>query len=277
MKRMLAVMIVSFVLAMGSGPACAEDAEKDWTNTAEFAAVITGGNSQTTTLSIKDTFKKTYAGGELTLDMVLLKAKQTDRTPRNEGGTLFVDEISKTNAEYYALQGKYRGQIRDGLFWYAGGGWERNQPAGLDNRVSAGGGLGYLIFRDATMELSGELGANYVDESYVSGTLPDGADYINVRGFIGYTRKLSPTAHLDARLEMLQNMDDSDDLRVNAEASVTASLTSQLALKVGYSIKYDKSPVMILLSDPADPTAPAVFYEFDDTDTIFAASLVINY
>ncbi|HHN75188.1 MAG TPA: DUF481 domain-containing protein [Acidobacteria bacterium] len=277
MRKLDKVLLLGLVLVLAVASAPAEEAEKDWSNTAEFAAVITGGNSQTTTLSIKDTFKKTYANGELTVGMVALKAKQTDSNPRNSGGNLIVDEITKTNAEYYSLEGKYRGQIREGFFWYAGGGWERNKPAGLDNRLNAGGGLGYSILKNATSELSGELGVSYVDESYLAGTLPDGADYLNTRAFIGYTRKLSSTATFDTSAEFLQNMEDSDDLRVNAEASVTASLTSKLALKVGYSIKYDKSPVTTLLTDPADPLAPPVLFEFDDTDTIFAASLVINY
>lgn len=271
------LMVVAAMVALGSGVLLADEEKEGWSNTAELGAVITGGNSDTSTISFKDTAKRSYARGELTITAAAIKAEQTTSTARNVDGSLVVDKVTETNAESYELKGKYRGQVTERFFWYGAGGWERNQPAGIDDRYLLGAGAGYLILKDAVQEFSAELGLDYVDETYVSGSVPSDANYASARGFLGYDRKLSETATLNAQMELLQNLDTSDDLRINAEASVTASLSSKLALKVGYAIKYDKSPAVALLNDPNNPAADPVLYEFDDTDTIFSASLVINY
>ena len=56
--------------------------------------------------------------------------------------------------------------------------------------------------------------------------------------------------------------------------SVTAALTSKLALKTSYTVRYDNEPVVEVLEAPGfDP----VLFEFDETDTILSASLVIDF
>ena len=61
--------------------------------------------------------------------------------------------------------------------------------------------------------------------------------------------------------QVLPNLDDSDDLRADAEAAVVAPLSTHLAIKVGYLIRYDGQP------EPG----------FEETDTVFTTGLQVNY
>ncbi len=254
----------------------AEDEANDrpWTNKAEFSFVTTGGNSQTTTVSFANEFIYNWAASNLTVTASALKSDTTTRSVANLNGSLDINEITEATAEMYTLGGKFIRNIREGFYWYVAGGWERNRFAGIENRYNPGAGVGYRIFKTDKHELTSEFGANYTSESFVAGTIPTSASYAGARGFLGYKRALSETAEFSSTLELLQNLDVTQDLRGIWISSVTASLNARLALKVSYSVFYDKQPVeQVLEAVGFDP----VIYRFDTTDTILSASLVANF
>ncbi len=272
------------VLALGlacAGFAFAEDGEKVWTNKAELAAVITGGNSDSTTLSLSNDAKRTWGNGTLEVKFGFLRADSTveqDPVLDPDTGQVVFPVVSETSAERYFANGKYSGKLSDRFTWYALLGWERDRPAAIDDRYVLGGGFGYTVFSSDRSKLLSELGLDYTDETRDLGQGRTRSEsFAGARAFLGYERKLSETATFTAEAEFLQNLDESDDLRINAKAAVTASLTDALALKVGYTIAYDKSPVVKTFVLGEAPDQVTVNVELDDVDTIFAASLVINY
>lgn len=252
----------------------AEGAGRPWTNSAEVGFVQTSGNSETTNIKLSDKFVYGWDKWQLEINALALRAEQTTRTAANVAGALVVTEESKTTAETYQLGGILRRDIRDGFYWLTGLEWTRNRPAGLDDRYQAQVGLGYRFFKTDVHELQTELGVTYTDETFVPGTEPPDQNYAGARAFAGYTRKLSPTSTFTQTLELLENLDDTADWRGKSETAVTASITSSVALKASFTLLYDNRPVVQVLSAPGFND---VLFEFDSTDTILAASLVVNF
>ncbi|RMF76751.1 MAG: DUF481 domain-containing protein [Acidobacteria bacterium] len=270
-------LLAAGALLAGPGAIAAEGEsapQRSWTNTAEVGFVQTSGNSETTNIKLSDKFVRSWDGWQLEINALALRAEQTTRSAANVAGALVVTETSATTAETYQLAGLLRRDIRDGFYWLTGLEWTRNRPSGLDNRYQAQAGLGYRFFKTDVHELQTELGVTYTDESFVSGTDPMDQNYAGARAFAGYSRKLSPTATFTQTLELLENLDDTADWRGKSETAVTASITSQVALKASFTLLYDNRPVVQVLSAPGFND---VRFEFDSTDTILAASLVVNF
>ena len=57
---------------------------------------------------------------------------------------------------------------------------------------------------------------------------------------------------------------------------MTAKISAKLALKLSYTVTYRSQPIVVEV--PGDtPDEPSGSFEFDSTDTILSASLVIDF
>ncbi len=277
MSRIRRLLVASIVVAAACGTfALAQDAApaRPWTNTAEFGFVMTTGNSETQNFKFSNKFVYKFPRLDLEIDALALRAEQTTRTVTNDEGVLVVSEVDETNAEAYGLGGRIRVPVNERFFWYTGLSWARNRFAGIDSRYVLGAGVGYVFFQNDRNKLRGEAGGEYVDETYIDGTIPPDANFAAARGFLGYELTLSETAKFTQELEVNQNLDESDDLRARSETAIVATLTRTLALKASYTVLFDNEPVVETISAPGFDD---VFFEFDDVDTILAMSLVINF
>lgn len=269
----LALGVLAALMVPCAFAADGEDA-RPWTDSAEFGLVITSGNTETTNVSFGNKFTYTWENAEFISNAFALRNESTRRTATNIGGTLVVNELEELTAEAYGIDGKYRRSITDAFFWYVVAGWDKDTFAGIDSRIKGGAGVGYRFFTDDTHTLVGEIGADWTDETYLDDTSDS---FAGARGFLGYLRNLSETSKFTSDLEVLQNLDESDDLRAIWANALTASLTSKLALKVSYTMKYDNQPVVQTISAAPGFPGPDVLFEFDDLDTLLSASLVINF
>lgn len=253
----------------------AEPPKRPWSDTAEFSFINTTGNTENTNLAFSNKYVYTWSNADFTFDAAALRVESTTRAVTSDGSTITEQETTTTSAETYALAGKYRRNITEKFFWYGRAGWLRDKPAGIDSRSSAGAGVGYRFLKSDVHSLAGEIGLNYTDEKPVGGTSDSFAE---ARGFLGYDRKLSETAKFAAELELLENLDDTGDWRANFNTSVTASISQKLAVKVGFLVRYDHEPAQQLIADTVAPLGgPDLVFTRDTTDTIFSASLVVNF
>ncbi len=267
-------LVAVAILAASIGfSGAAEPPKRPWTDTAELSLVATTGNSKTTNIAGSNKFVYNWTSSDLTVDAAALRAESTVRVLTNPDGTVQVSEKTSTTAENYSAGAKYRHNIREGFLWYGRAGWLRDPLAGIDNHYVAGAGLGYRIFKTDVQSLTSELGADYTKEDRAGGV---STSYAGGRGFLGYERALSATSKLTTELEILENLKDTADLRAKWVTSVTASLTKKLALKASYTVLYRKQPVEVVVAGETTGVPDAVF-QFDKTDTIFAASLVVNF
>lgn len=264
------------LLAVAASVASAQTPARPWTDAADFSAILTTGNSETKNFALSNKYVYKWSVSDFTFDAAALRTATTVRTLTNPDGTVTETDTSDTTAESYALGAKYRHEISGSLFWYASSAWLRNRFAGIDDRESAGAGVGYRFFKTDVQSLVGETGLDYTDESRVGG---DSASFAGARAYLAYERLLSKTSKLTTDLEVLENIDDTKDLRAKSVTALTASLNARTALKLSYTLLFDNQPVAVIV--PPDATAPPLTpdarFEFDDLDTIFSASIVVNF
>lgn len=267
----LASLAVAVALLF-AGPAKAQEEEtRAWKNVADLSFVLTGGNSSVTTLSISDKFTYGWARSEVTVEVSALRTRTRDRALSNDGGSLVVTETSRTTAEEYAAGARYRYRIRRGLFAFTSADWDRNELAGIENRYAAALGLGYRIIDREETVLSANAGGDFTQENPVSGAE---RSFVGAQAEIDLRQQLTQNAVLDGNLQVLENLEDTEDLRVIASTAVTTSISSTFAVKISYLLRFDNQPVRQLLTSPG---VPDVIFEFDEVDTRFAASLVVNF
>lgn len=274
--RTIPLVLSAMLLACTLAAAGDEKPARPWSNTAEFSAVLTTGNSENTTISASDKFVYGWEQSELAVDFSFLRTETTRFTPTNTTGVVELDEDTETTVSNYGLGGTYRHTIRDGFLWYANAGWSRDRIKGIADRYTGGGGIGYRFLEAEGQTLVGEVGASWTDETRVDDATDSFGDG---RGFLGYERSLSESSTFTSELEMLLNLEETDDLRLKSVSSVTAAINSKVALKVSYKIEYDRRPVVVMVAgDPnEDPVPDAAPFEFDATDTVLSASVVINF
>jgi putative salt-induced outer membrane protein len=218
--------------------------DKRWGDEAELSFVDTGGNTEVTTLSAKN----------------LLKYKFTEKM---EGfwklGVLYGESDGEKNAENYFTELRMDYLFTKRFYCYATGGWLKDKFAGFDSRYYVGPGMGYKFFMGPKHILLGEVGLRYVTEEYTNDT---DADYLEGLTFARYEYAFTNKNKFSQSLEFLYDFEDSDNYKVNSETAVLSSLSDYLSLKTSYVIKYDNEPVPKTL---------------DDTDTILAVALVVNF
>lgn len=267
----VALLVCSPATAAWSQEAAGGD-ERPWTNTAELSAVQTSGNSNVTTLALSDKFAYAWPNSRFTLEFSALKTRTTERSLSNVAGEVQVEERTRTTGEEYTVQGQYRRSLYESLFAFAAAGWSRNEFAGIDSRYSGAIGLGYQIIDTERSSLAAQLGADLTRENPVTG---DTEEFPGAQLRVEYGQRLTESAIWESSLEALENLDDTDDFRLNLLTSITTSVSEVFAVKLSYLVRFDNQPVRSLV--PGDePGEPDASFEFDETDTRFAASLVVN-
>ena len=62
------------------------------------------------------------------------------------------------------------------------------------------------------------------------------------RAASAFQYNFKPSAYFLQLVEVLPNLEETDDLRVNTETALVAPLSRRLAIKISYVIRYDKLP-----------------------------------
>lgn len=246
--------------------------EDGWSDTAEFSFVMTSGNSESSTLGFKNTALRKWTDSLLTLNAGGIRVETTTITrDEDTSGMLDTTETSETTAEAYYLNGRYDRNISERLFWYAGAGWDRNTFAGIDNRYAVEGGVGNVWFDEEDHKFRTLYGVTYTDQEDV---VPDPTvddTFAGAKFSWSYLNRFGSNTTYENTLAVDLNLDETDDWRANMINSIAVAMSERLALKVSHRILYDNMPSLVSVG-----TTP-LLVELDDTDTIFTASLVVNF
>jgi putative salt-induced outer membrane protein YdiY len=252
-----------------------EEPVRRWENTAELALVQTAGNSESFTLSLRDTFIWRWNNASLTSEIFALRAESATRSLSNEDGQAVEMFDSEVTGEQFLLSSKYDREISERTGWYADVQAERNPLAGFDSRLSVGGGASHIFVDSEARRFVGEAGLGYLSETPVEGA--DDSDAFPFGRLFGkYKRSITETSDFSAELELISNLDNTDDHYVNFLVALTARISAKLALKMSYSMAYRGEPIVVLV--PGDtPDVPDAKFELDSLDTILSTSLVIAF
>ena len=264
-----------------------EGQEKHWSDTAELSLVATGGNSESQTLGFKNLYKRAWDSSSIEITAAGIRAESTDiaRTAFGDPNSFIVSTAKNTQitAENYVLKGRFNRRITHFFFWYAGGGWERNQLAGVNNRYSVAGGVGN-IWRDTDdLKFRTDYALSYTDQEDVTDNPEADSGFLGVRFSWDYLNRWSGTTTYTNKLIIDESLAEPDDLRVDLLNAVSVTMSDRLALKVSLRVLFDNEPSFeeVALFDVPGPDGKKndkmVLVQLDEVDTQLAVSLVVNF
>jgi len=271
MAALLVCLTAPFSTALAQGD------DLGWSDDAELSLVSTTGNSKGTSFGFKNTLWRRWEKALLEIEAAAIKVRtktQDNFETLFPGGPLRLG-TTQTTAETYYLNGRYNRKIREDLFWYAGAGWYRNVPAGLEDRYLAEGGVGNVWFDREDLKFRSDYGLTYMDQE---NTIPDPSiddTFLGARGTWKYWNQLTETTEYTNDFIVDFNFDETEDWRLDMINAIAVAMSKRLSLKVSYRVYYDNFPAKLPLLTGAgiDPVGG----EVDELDTVLTASLVVNF
>jgi putative salt-induced outer membrane protein len=122
---------------------------------------------------------------------------------------------------------------------YGLGGFERNVFAGIAQRYEEGAGLTARAVATSHDQLSVEGGISFIQQRSVARVRETfGAG----RGAARYRHGFGDATYFDQGVELLANLQNARDRRVNTESILVAPISNRIALKATYLVRFDNEP-----------------------------------
>ncbi len=283
-RAAVALLVAASLPALALAHEEAEEREFGWFDTGELAFVQTDGNSEASSLSLRNNLSRVWEDATFTLNLGALRAESTDirrfavGTP--DAFAIREEKRSDLTAENYFIRGRYDRQITDSLFWYAGAGWEKNEFAGFDSRTVLTAGVGNIWFEEDAARWRTWYGATWTSQDDIVPNPEIDDSFIGLQFGSDYARQLGANSLYESLLVVDLNIDETEDWRADFVNSITTSMTNHLALKVSLQILYDNLPALEaveLIDITGASTGTEVFGSLDEMDTLLTASLVVSF
>lgn len=275
-----AIAVVWVVPAAGR----AQDAPPTgWFNKAELTAVWTGGNSPASTFGAKSELRRVWTSATFKLEGGGLRTESTSRSRTAVGSetnfTISETETSAVTAENYFLRGRYDRTLTSKAFLFGGAGWNRNTFAGIDNRYSFVAGAGNAWVDRQNARFKTDLGLTYTIQDDVVDDPSKDDSFFGFRFSAEAARDLTATTVYTGSLIVDENLNERQDLRGDLTNSIQVTINSNLALKTGLQLLYDKLPALVKvpLTGTGVPPNATVLTPLDKVDSVFTIALVINF
>lgn len=282
------MVLLLLAVVLVAAPVAAQDEEAPkigWFDEAELSLVSTGGNSQSETFSLRNTLTRLWAGAALKITIGGLRAESTAVSRSAVGSSaadaqLIESSTTAVTAERYYLETRYDRPISERWFWYAGAGWDRNEPAGIKNRTAIGSGVGNIWFDREAARFRTDYGLTYTDQEDVVEAAGADGGFAGIRLSSDYWRQLTATAEFTNLFSIDQNLDDSDDLRATMVNTLSVRMSDSLALKLSHELQFDNAPSLVavpVLTPQGTPVGENLLVEADDVDTTLSLALVVAF
>ncbi len=257
-----------------------EEKPTGWEGSAELSAVMTSGNAESESFGLRTQWIRKKQASTLTLEASGLRAEST--TTRRFGvgvpGDFRVVEVSTTEltAENYSIRGRRDRSLGEHVFWFVGGGWDRNTFAGIDNRYLGTVGAGHRWIDTETASFSTTYGLTYTRQEEVVGA---SQSFAGLRLGYEYGRQVTATTKVGSVLVADGNLDQTSDYRLDFSNWVKVAMSDRLALKVSLQALYDNQPSLVELPlvDAMDLPTGTVTAPLDELDLLWTAALVVNF
>lgn len=278
-------------LPMALVPLAAQEApapKRPWSDKAALSYVAVGGNASSQSLGFTNEFKYTWTDAAFAFNAGGVRVATTtiDRSALGSSlATAMVQEtrITQTSTETYYANLRYDHNITERLLWFGSAGWERNLPAGLEARYVGLAGLGYWWLKEDRTKFFTDAGVGYTKETLVFRPVGTDDRYATFRLGAKFEKKLFATSAFTSELNLSDSFKDTQNYLAVWRNGFTTTLSSRLALKVGYDVTYKNKPASVGVDVVQTPVAtpPVVLgqvpFQLKKTDTVFTTSLVINF
>jgi putative salt-induced outer membrane protein YdiY len=249
---------------------------------ADLSYVLTSGNSTSSSLGFKGDVTRRWAKHSLGFAAGGLRASSSSGT-RVAVGTPDDYEIrvpeAEPTAEYYYGRGRYDYRLSDRIFFTLGAGWERNRFSGIDDRWVGDAGVGYVLISNDRTSFRASLGVTYTDERY---TVDDGRDGSFAGARLGWDlrQKLSESATFTHTLIGDENLEEGEDLRLDAQFGLHVAVSRTLGLKVNWRLLWDNQPAVDeipLIAPDGTSIGLGVLAPYEELDQGLSVSLVFSF
>ncbi|MCL4819328.1 MAG: DUF481 domain-containing protein [Vicinamibacteria bacterium] len=306
MIRKTAVLAAACTLALaGTSAQAQENKAPGWYAKVVGNFAMTNGNSEASTLGFSADVTRAFLRSDVNLVAGALRQSNTKFTFGATGTsaagpfTIRQDETTEVSSEAYFVRLKGRYRFTERLAGVLGGDYERDVPAGIDSRTIGVAGVDYLFAERDNLKFSVGAGVTVTSETQV---VPEGQG-ANVAlagpaesglgarfgwkleyGFGNKDDGGKPGSRFLSDLVVDQDLENTDDLRVNAVHAIEVAINRTFGLRVGMTLKYDNDPPVLALK-PVNPTtgqavnmgtSPLPTIALEKTDMIFTAGLTVN-
>lgn len=257
-----------------------QDREPGWYDQAEVSFILTAGNSESSTLGVKNRLERLFPDSKLTFDAGGIRV-ETRSTERSAIGTpddfVIVEQSdSRPTTENYFAALRYDRELSDRSYAYASGGWVRNRIAGIDDRWTGAAGIGWTLIETDRTAFQADLAATATSEQPVIG---DADSFAGIRLSWDLGHQLTETTKLTSLLAVDENLSETEDLRAEFDNSVAVDINRTLALKTGVKLLFDNLPALqevALRPAPGEPSSSTVLVPLDEIDTQVTVALIVT-
>ena len=141
---------------------------------------------------------------------------------------------------------------------FALGSFYRNRFAGIARQFEEDVGLAYGVLAGPTHVLDVELGTGRQEQTGSDGT---SSGYWTSRVAARYRYNFAAAAYAEQKVELISDLQSFDNELLNTETTLAAPLSTHVALKLGYTVRFASRP---------QPT-------FKKTDTVLSAGLQLQF
>lgn len=278
-----AFLATAILISILAGAAIAADGDvPGWYFDAELASVMTGGNSESTTLGFGGMLRRVWTKSELTFrggatnteSSILTRIAQGTETDFNINET---KETTKT-AELYYGRGWYQYNFSPKFFAFSGVDWLSNKFAGIDSRFLIALGAGNTWTNSDTFKFTTHYSMTYTFQEDVVENPFVKSDFAGFRLGYGLNWKVSNSTDFESTLLADWNLDNSDDVRLDFYNALPVSISETLQLKPALRVFWRNDPALttIPLVDGGGGDLGTVNVPLKKTDTIFTLALVVK-
>lgn len=203
----------------------AQDAARPVTIVTDLGFVNTAGNTEITTLNL---------GERLTF-----RSSDSTWLFNQFAGAVYGRTSGQETAKQLNAGIRLDRHLASTLFLFLGVKWDKDRYAGIERRFEEILGLSWRAIETPRNVLVLEGGSAFTQKQAITGV---DDNFVAARGAADFKHSLSEKAFFRQLVEVLPNLEDGDDLRLNTETSLVAPLSSKIAIKMAYGIRYDKQP-----------------------------------
>jgi putative salt-induced outer membrane protein YdiY len=258
-----------------------------WSDKASLSFVAVGGNASSQTTGFANEYTYNWsAASALAFNASAVRVATRLATYSATGSSPDNFQLSNTTADQvtvadYTASARFTQNLTERTLWFAGGGWERNLPAGIDNRAVVSAGTGYWWTRTERRTFHTDLGLGYTKAIPVVEAPGFPVSYATVNVIVAYEQKVNMGAEFTSSLSWANSLRESGNFLAIWHNDLSTTLSRRLALKVGYALTYNNRPafqaVPIILAAPAAPVVSGqALVRLKPLDTLFTMGMVLS-
>lgn len=283
-SSILPMLVVGFPL-LAQTP---EPPKQPWSDKGSLSYVAVGGNASSQSLGFSNEYKYVWAEAAFAFNLGGVRVSTTTLSRSASGvslasATVVENSTTTTGTESYFANLRYDHNLTERLQWFVSGGWERNLPSGLEARYTGLVGLGHWWVKQDRTKFFTDAGLGYTKETLVFSPAGTDSAFATFRLGAKVEQKVFAASLFTSELNISDSLKDSQNYLAVWRSAFTTTLSSRLALKIGYDVVYKNRPASVLVDVVQTPiaTPPVVLgqvpFQLKKTDTVFTTSLVVTF